>query len=332
MKLFKKILAGMLCAAMLVGATACSGNGDADNSSSQATPDSSVAQSDGEKGTIGGSFYDLKNEYFQNMAKGTKEGVEALGYTYEEHDQKSDESEMVTGATNLINKGVKALIISPIAPESLGSVVTAAKAKGIPVVVDDIGGGGSEYDVIVVSDCYKGGQLAADKIDATLKEKKIEGKNVASITCEASAVYAARRNAGYEDRMKELGYTIVKTVSADSDTAKGKTAMTDIMTANPDVVAVFCGNDNMAMGAVAALADLGLTGKVQVVGFDGNTEAVEAIKAGTLLATVAQDPVGMGKLTAELADKLIKGETLEYDNADEREMHAEVKLIDATNA
>lgn len=328
MKLFKTILAGMLCAAMLVGATACAGN-EEPASNPESNPDSSAVEAGG---TIGGSFYNLEFEYFQNMAAGTKEGVEALGYEYVEHDQKGDEAEMVTGATNLLNSGIKALIISPIAPESLGSIVNTAKGLGIPVVVDDIGGGGADYDVIVISDCYKGGEMAAEKIDAALKEAKVEGKNVASITCEASAVYAARRNAGYEAKMKELGYNVVATISADSDTTKGYNAMKDIMTANPDVVAVFCGNDNMAMGAVSALADLGLTGKVQVVGFDGNTEAVEAIKAGTLLATVAQDPHGMGYLTAELADKLIKGEALTYDNDADREIYAEVSLIDATNA
>lgn len=329
MKLFKKILAGMLCAAMLVGTTACSGG---ETSSSTGSSTSDAGSSTVEKGTIGGSFYNLEFEYFQNMAKGTKEGVEGLGYKYVEHDQKGDENEMVTGATNLINQGIQALIISPIAPESLGSVVTSAKAANIPVVVDDIGGGGADYDVIVISDCYKGGEMAAEAIDKALQANKVEGKNVASITCEASAVYAARRNAGYEAKMKELGYNVVQVISADSDTTKGYNAMKDIMTANPDVVAVFCGNDNMAMGAVSALEDLNLTGKVQVVGFDGNTEAVEAIKAGTLLATVAQDPVGMGKLTAELADKLIRGETLTFDNEADREIYAEVSLIDSTNA
>jgi len=331
MKLFKSILVGLLCLALLIGATACGG----DTASESTTPDSSTDSGSSSEsqpveagGSIGCSFYNLEYEYFQNMAAGTKEGVEALGYKYIEHDEKGDENEMVTGAINLINQGIKALIISPIAPESLGSVVAEAKKAGIPVVVDDIGGGGSDYDVIVISDCYGGGQMAAEKIDATLKEKKVEGKEVASITCEASAVYAARRNAGYEEKMKELGYDVVAVVSADSDTTKGQAAMTDIMTAHPNVVAVFCGNDNMAMGAVAALENLGKTGQVLVVGFDGNTEALEAIKDGKMLATVAQDPHGMGYLTAELADKLIKGETLTFDNDTDREIYADVELKD----
>ena len=59
---------------------------------------------------------------------------------------------MVTGAKNLIDQGIAALIISPIKPDALNSVVDYAHAAKIPVIVDDIGGGGSDYDVIVVSD------------------------------------------------------------------------------------------------------------------------------------------------------------------------------------
>jgi ribose transport system substrate-binding protein len=92
------------------------------------------------KGTIGFSVFDMQYGFFQQMEKGTKDGVTELGYGYILHDQKSDEGLMVSGAIDLINQGIDALIISPIKPEAMGPVVAAAKAKGIPVVVDDNGG------------------------------------------------------------------------------------------------------------------------------------------------------------------------------------------------
>ena len=327
MKLFKKILAGMLCAAMLVGTTACSGGGE--TSSSTSTADGSTGGSsavDTSNMTIGGSFYDLGNEFFQKMAAGTKAEVEALGYKYEEHDQKNSETEMGTGATNLINKGVAALIISPCKPEALGSIVNAAQQKDIPVVIDDIGGGDTDYDVIVVSDCYEGGKMAAEYTMKILKEKGIEGKDFGSIPCEPSAVYAARRNQGYVETMKAAGYNLVSEVSGHSLDTEGYTVMKDMLASYPDIVAVFCGNDPMAGGAANALEELGRT-DIILTGFNGDQVALDAMKKGTMAATVAQDPAGMGKLTAQLADKLIKGEELKYDNPDEREMFAEVKLI-----
>ena len=314
MKLFKKILAGMLCAAMLVGTTACSGGGESSTTgSSTADGGSSAADINPADLTIGGSFYDLGNEFFQKMAAGTKAQVEALGYKYEEHDQKNSETEMVTGATNLLNSGVAALIISPCKPEALGSIVNLAQQKEIPVVIDDIGGGDTDYDVIVVSDCYEGGKLAAEYTIQLLEENGIEGKNYGSIPCEPSAVYAARRNQGYKDTMDAAGYNMVSEVSGHSLDTEGYTVMKDMLAANPDIVAVFCGNDPMAGGAANALEELGRT-DVILTGFNGDQVALDAMKKGTMAATVAQDPELMGKTTADLADQLIRGEEIEFDN------------------
>jgi ribose transport system substrate-binding protein len=121
---------------------------------------------------------------------------------------------MVAATQDLLNQGISALIISPIKPDAMGPIVDAAKKKGIPVVVNDIGGGGTNYDVIVISDNSKGGVLAADEMDKLIKGKAGASKKVASITCEPSAVYAARRNQGFEARIKELGYTVVASLSA----------------------------------------------------------------------------------------------------------------------
>ena len=132
--------------------------------------------------------------FFQDMEKGTKEAAQASGYDYLLVDQKSSESTMVSATTDMLNQGIGALIISPIKPDAMGPIVDAANAKGIPVVVDDIGGGGTNYDVLVVSDNYKGGVIAADYIDKLIKDSGKTSKEVASITCEPSAVYAARRN------------------------------------------------------------------------------------------------------------------------------------------
>ena len=111
---------------------------------------------------------------------------------------------MVTGATALLDK-VDVLIISPFKPDALGPIVSAAKAKGIPVIVDDIGGGGTPYDAIVISDNVGGGKLAAEFMDAQIKMHAGASKKVVSIGCPPDAVYAARRNEGFEARIKELG-------------------------------------------------------------------------------------------------------------------------------
>lgn len=308
MKMLKTALALSLAVLLLVSLTACTSGGTK---------------------KIGFSVYDMQYDYFQQMEKGTKEGVTGLGYEYILHDEKSDESQMVSGATNLINQGIAALIISPNKPEALGPIVELAKQKKIPVVIDDIGGGGTDYDVIVVSDCFKGGQIAADYTLELLKGKE-GSKKVAIIKCEPSAVYAIRRGDGYKKNMVAAGFTVVKELSGHSKTEEGYSIMKDLLASDPDIVAVFAENDPMAVGAANALKDAGRK-DIIVVGFNGDQVALDAMKAGLMQATVAQDPYGMGKLTAQLADKLIKGEKLTFDNPDLREIFAPVKLIKASD-
>ena len=285
------------------------------------------------KKKIGFSVYDMQYGFFQDMEKGTKEASEAAGYDYVLVDQKSSESTMVSGTQDLIDQGINALIISPFKPDALGPIVDAAKAKKIPVVVDDIGGGGTDYDVIVISDNEKGGVIAADHIAAVLKERPAATKKVASISCEPSAVYAARRNVGFEKRMKELGFVVVASLSANSKQEEGYKVAKDIISAHPDVAAIFCGNDPMAVGAAQAVADSGKSGvkDVYVVGFNGDEIALQAIKAGQMGATIQQVPEQMGKMTVQLATKLMNGEKLQYDNPEKREVYVPVKLITATD-
>ena len=279
--------------------------------------------------TIGFSVYDMQYEFFQIMEKGTREQVEALGYNYILHDQKSDETEMVNGAIKLIDQGVDALIISPCKPEALSSIIAAAKAKGIPVIVDDIGGGGTDYDAIVISDCFGGGQLAADYA-AELLTGKEGSKEVAIIKCEPEAVYAIRRGEGFKANITKAGFTVVKEVSGHSKSEEGYSIMTDLLASNPNIVAVFAENDPMAVGAANAAKDAGRD-DIVIIGFNNDPEAVDAMKAGILAATVAQYPGTMGKVTVDLANTLINGGTLTFDNADLREIFAEVKLIKASD-
>jgi ribose transport system substrate-binding protein len=284
------------------------------------------------KKVIGFSVYDMQYGFFQDMEKGTKEAAQAAGYDYVLVDEKSSESTMVSATTDLINQGINALIISPFKPDALGPIVDAAKAKGIPVIVDDIGGGGSNYDVIVISNNEEGGQMAAVQMDKLISAAG-KPKKVASITCEASAVYAARRNVGFEAKIKELGYTVVATLSGNSKQEEGYKVMQDILTANPDVSGVFSCNDPMAVGAAQAIKDAGKSGSkdIFVIGFNGDQIALESIKAGDMAATIQQVPVEMGKKTVDLATKLMNGEKLKYDNADAREIFVPVNLITVDN-
>lgn len=277
---------------------------------------------------IGFSVFDMQYGFFQQMEKGTRTGVESAGYKYVLHDQKGDEAQMIAGCQDLINQGVAALIVSPIKPEVMGPIVEAAHKKNIPVVIDDIGGGGSKYDALVVSNNYEGGALAGKYAIDALKGAK--SKEVAIIKVDPSHVFAIRRGEGFKGAVEKAGFKVVKELCGHDKAEEGYTVMKDIITSNPNVVAVFAENDPMAAAAAQAVADAKRK-DIMVIGFNADQVALEAIQAGTMVATVQQVPFEMGKLTAKLADQLVKGQKVKFDDAAKKEIYVPVKLITKAN-
>lgn len=308
-----RILAVVLCAALILAAC------------SRSEPTSSSADPGGAEGTIGFSVYDMQYEFFQIMESGTRARASELGYGFSLHDQKSDETEMVTGAINLINSGIDALIISPCKPEALSSIVEAARGANIPIIINDIGDGGTAHDGIVISNGFEGGQMAADHAVELLTGKE-GSRKAAIIKCEPEAVYAIRRGEGFKQNIVSAGFHVVSEISGHSQSEQGYSIMQDLLISNPDLVVVFAENDPMAVGAANALQDAG-RGDIIIIGFNNDPEAQDAIKSGIMAATVAQFPDEMGKLTVNLVDQLLNGRELRYDNAATREIFAPVKLI-----
>ncbi|MBU3112732.1 substrate-binding domain-containing protein [Clostridium lacusfryxellense] len=275
------------------------------------------------KSKIGFSVYDMQYEYFQGMEKGTKQGVLDLGYGYILHDQKSDQMQMVSGAQDLINQDISALIISPNNPEALGPIVEAAHAKKIPVIVDDIGGGNSNYDAIVISDNIGGGKMAGDYAVKNIKKGSHEA---AIIKAEPSAIFASRRGEGFKNTVTAAGFKVVIELSGHSKQEEGYSIMKDIITSNPKIQVVFCENDPMAVGAAQACID-SKRKDIMIIGFNGDKIALDAIKNGIMAATIKQSPGEMGKATVGLADKLIKGKKIDFDDEKNKEIYISVKLI-----
>ncbi len=101
---------------------------------------------------------------------------------------------------------------------------------------------------------------------------------------------AIGRFQGLQKALKENpGVTLLQWESADWDTTKAYNVTKALLAAYPDVDGVWCANDNMGMGAIQALKEAGLAGKVLVTGTDGNPEAFDAIKAGLMTSTEFQD-------------------------------------------
>ena len=238
---------------------------------------------------------------------------------------------MISGCENLIVRDVDVLLISPYGPSALPSVVKKAKKQGIPVIINDIGGGGADYDVIVISDCFGGGVMAADYMAAELKQSGNKSREVGILKVEPSHIYAMRRGEGFKKRIKELGYKVVSELCANDVRDQGYRVAQDMMVANPNIAGIFAENDPMALGAVYAIRDKGKSAieDILVVGFNGDPEALEAIKAGHMAASIQQVPFEMGRQCVELADQILNKRTLTYTDKALREITVPVQLITA---
>ena len=281
------------------------------------------------KQTIGFSVFDMQYNFFQEMERGTRDACGELGYEYVLHDQKSDPAQMVAGCENLLVRGVDGLIVCPYEPSALPPVVKKAKKQGIPVVIDDIGGGGADFDVIVISDGVGGGVMAADYMAAELAKRPNAAKQVGILKVEPNHVYAVRRGEGFKKRIQELGYTVVSELCANDARDQGYRVAQDMLSAQPGIAGIFCENDPMALGAVYAIRDKGKSAidDVLVVGFNADPEALEAIKAGHLAATVQQVPYEMGRQCVRLVEQLLKGQKPGFTNAALREITVPVRLV-----
>lgn len=282
-----------------------------------------------QKQVIGFTGYDLSLDFFHSMEIGVMDGAEELGYGFLRYDQASDETKLVTSFKRLIEENVAAIIVSPVSPEVLPPLVDSAHARNIPVIINDIGGGGSDYDAIVISDNWQGGVMAAQYTANYLKGQE-GSREVAIITVEPSAVYASRRGDAYRKTIEASGFKVIAEISAYSKQEDGYTAMKLILEEHPNLVAVFAENDPMAVGAANAIAEAGRK-DIMIVGFNGDQIAKDAIAAGLMQATVAQNPTEMGRITTKLADRLIHKKEITFDDPDKREIYVPVEMMTIDN-
>ncbi len=139
--------------------------------------------------------------------------------------------------------------------------------------------------------------------------KAIGGKgNIVELQGKAGTSAARDRGEGFHKAVDgKDGVKVVASQPADFDRAMGLSVMENILQSNSDIQAVFAHNDEMALGAVQAIEASGKKGII-VVGFDATADAVSAVNAGTMSATVAQKPELIGQQAVETAVKVAGGE------------------------
>lgn len=207
-----------------------------------------------------------------------------------------------------------------------------AHEAGIPVVISDMGNGGStEYDGFVLTDNYRGGEMAAEYVLKRFEEAAPKSNKVAIIRLNPEVVVAQDRSNASADVMKAAGYDCVIDLQVTTGTVElGYETMQDILAAHPDVAAVFCGNDRIAVGAATAAADAGIN-DIMITGFDADTNGVEGIRQGTVACSVQQFTYEIGYSAARIMHSLLVGEEPEFSDAETRTIYLAPNVISKEN-
>ena len=281
-------------------------------------------EADGAK-TVGYALWTMEYTFFQNLEKGVKDACADMGYEYIMLDQNSDPGKMVQDINSLVGQKVDGIVATPLDPGAMGPAVENARDAGIPVVCADIGMSGP-VNALLISDNYKGGQLAMDFIDEKVKEMGLSGKKVAVGNVQPQWTYARNRGKGFMDRARELGYEVAAEMVVDPPSAEGGyDTMQQILSKSPDVVGVFFCSGREAVGAANAIKASGKD--ILVVGYNGDPEELQAIEEGVLDATVAQQPYFIGYESVKVLTKVMNGE-VDYEK---EEVPVEVELLTPDN-
>ena len=348
----KKFLAVALAATMVIGLVGCGNSSSSSNNATTAASNDTQATEEFNPDTVkdsktiedirkdngdevkvksglkmGAIAKSFSNEFWRNFKNGYEQSEKVLkdagvdvSIKIDGTTDESDEIGQQTMTDNLVNQGYNALMLSPISDSNLTASVDNAKGKKIPTInVND--GLIAAADYFVGPDAYQNGELAAEWVSKKLGDKG----DVAIVIGMAKAFAARERTAGFKGWIKDnnSGLNVVAEQNADWDRQKAKELASTWIQQNPDLKAIFCNNDDMALGVVEAVEEA--KKDILVVGVDGIGEAYDSIRAGKLDATVDSFGYYMSQVATEVTLRVLAGQDIP------RVTHTPQALIDKTN-
>jgi ribose transport system substrate-binding protein len=253
------------------------------------------------------------SSFWQNVAKGAadaeKELVaqgENIKVTFIGPEAETKIEQQVNLVENAINRNVMAIVLAPSDPDALVPVVMKAKEAGIPVVIiDSLLNSKEGYVSFLATDNRAAGILCANEL---MKRAGTKGK-VAVMSYVPGVGSEIGRVGGFIDTIKEkTEMEIIGPFYSQSDMVTALNQTIDVLSANPDITAIFGANEPTAIGMGRAIEQLGLVGKIVAIGFDGNKDLQEMVRKGTLQGIAVQNPYRMGYEGVKIAFAAAKGE------------------------
>lgn len=305
----RRFTTGLVAGIATLALAACSGGGGSDPSAADTT-DPATGNPDAEGGYVPVITTVLANPYWDAESQTAHDELESLGYESEIFAHDNDPQRQSELVDNALSRGAVAIVLDPAgADESIGVVQRATDAD-VPVFLinAEIEAEGIAKSQIV-SNNAQGAALGAEYF---VEQMGGEGTYV-ELYGNPTDNNAEVRSTAYNEVISQYpDMELLQTETGNWNRDEGFQKMEVMLQAHPDIKGVLSGNDEMALGAIAAIEAAGLTPgeDIIVMGFDGSPDAVEAIEQGKLLGTVLQPIVdATTMLVGQLDSYLTSGET-----------------------
>nr|WP_207739914.1 D-ribose ABC transporter substrate-binding protein [Clostridium sp. 1001271B_150615_H5] len=263
---------------------------------------------------IGFSVSTLNNPFFVTLTEGARSAASEKGVELVVVDAGDDAAKQTSDIEDLVSRNVGVLIVNPVDSDAVAPAVKSAMSQGIKVIAVDRGVNGVDVDCQIASDNVAGARMATEY----LMELVGEGAKVAELQGVPGASATIDRGEGFH-QVADKSLQVAASQTANFNRAEGMTVMENILQSDGTIKGVFAHNDEMALGAVEAVAASGKD--IKIVGFDATDDAQKAVKDGKMAATVAQKPDKMGETAIEAAVSIMAGETVD------KSIPVEVELI-----
>lgn len=268
--------------------------------SAPATP----AQAQG-KTTIGVAFPQDDNPFYIAMLRGVRARAAELGWDVVSVSSNEDKLKQINGVQDLVARGVKGILISPIDSTGVNAAYDAAAAGKVPIVSVARGSTSPNQTLHVAMDEK---QIGRDIAEWTAK--KIGGKGKVAMLLGPSGAPTFRNLAeGYNEVMaKYPDIKIVSKTDGPLTRERGLKNTEDALVANPDLAAIYTANDDVALGATQAVLAANRKGQTLVTGMNGVPPALRSLKDGNLGMTIELNPVLWGRMGVDVLAEYLKGD------------------------
>ena len=270
------------------------------------TTDYSMRQNEHRR-KLGAVYMTLNNPFYEVIDEEIRTEVENHGDVLISRDPALSVAKQYEEIRDLIEMGVELIFINPVDWTAVEPALELARAAKIPVIAIDTN---VESDFLVnctvVSDNYTAGAQCAEHLLKNLTGGKI------ALLKHSQARSSLDRMQGFKEKISaDTDFEIVAEAECLGQLEVAMPVMEKLIRSHPEIDIVMALNDPSAMGAIAALQSMNLLGGIKVYGVDGVPETKEMIFSGRMTATAVQSPRQIGKISAEMAYKIIAGESVE---------------------